>query len=134
VALPARGRAQAAALSAARRRTYTALVESVVTGPEMRLDAAVAPEASARFATAYASWPPQRRRDADAVLDAIERSVGLSRLDPVRRGEELRTRSRATTARPAAAERERLDATARALELVAVVLGPPDSGHQIVTV
>jgi hypothetical protein len=39
-----------------------------------------------------------------------------------------------TSPRPAAAERERLELTARALELAAVVLGPSHSGHQIVTV
>jgi len=134
VVLPTRGRAEAAALSPARQETYTALLETVVTGPAMRLDAAVAPEAAARFATVYASWPADRRRDADAVLDALERSLGLSRLDRVRRGEELRSHARATTARPGDGERERLELTARALELAAAVLGPSDSGHQIVTV
>jgi hypothetical protein len=117
--LPARGRAQATALTAARRRTYTALMETVVTQPSIRLDAAVAPAAAARFAAAYAGWPPERRRDADDVLDALERSTGLAR---------------PTTARPGAAERERLELSVRALELAAVVLGPSDSGHQIVTV
>jgi uncharacterized protein YfaS (alpha-2-macroglobulin family) len=135
--LPSRGGAQAVALTTARRETYTALMETVVTQPSLRLDPAVAPAAAAQFAAAYASWPADRRRDADAVLDALERStasVGFSRLDRGRRGEELRDHARATSARPAAAERERLELTARALELAAVVLGPPDSGHQIVTV
>jgi hypothetical protein len=109
-------------------------METVVTGPAMRLDAAVAPAAADQFATAYAGWPVGRRRSADAVLDALERSTaaGFSALDPRRRTTALRARP--TSARPAAAERERLDLTVRALELAAVVLGPPDSGHEIVTV
>jgi len=135
--LPAGGTAQTSALSPARRRTYTALMEAVVTQPSMRLDAAIAPGAATDFAAAYAGWPPERRRDADAVLDALERSsaaTGFSGLDRHARGEELRARARATSAHPDAAERQRLDLAARALELAAVVLGPPDSGHQIVTV
>jgi hypothetical protein len=134
---PSGGSAQAAALTAARRRTYTALMETVVTGPSLRLDPSVAPDAAEQFAAAYASWPPDRRSDADAVLDALERaSAGgsFSDLDPARRDAELRARGRAAHAAPAAAERARLDVTRRALDLAAVVLGPPDSGHHIVTV
>jgi hypothetical protein len=134
--LPSRGRADATALTPARQRTYTALMETVVTQPALRLDPAVAPEAAQHFAAAYAAWPADRRRAADAVLDALERSsaAGFSRLDRARRSEELQDRARATSPRPVAAERERLELTSRALELAAVVLGPPDSGHQIVTV
>lgn len=135
--VPTGGEAQATALSPARRQTYTALMETVVTGPSMRLDAAVAPEVAERFAAAYAGWPAGRRRDADAVLDALEQTAGaagFSALDRRSRGDELRARARPTSARPDAAERERLALTARALELAAVALGPPDSGHQIVTV
>jgi hypothetical protein len=134
--LPTRGRADATGLTAARQRTYTALMETVVTQPSVRLDPAVAPAAAEQFAAAYASWPADRRRDADAVLDALERSTasGFSGLDRRRRGEELRARARVTSPRPAAAERARLELTADALGLAAVVLGPPDSGHQIVTV
>jgi hypothetical protein len=132
--LPARGRAQETALSAARQETYTALMETVVTQPTVGLDASVAPVAAAQFAAAYATWPAERRHGADAVLDELERSTGLTRLDPGRRGAELRARARPTSARPGAAERERLELTVRALELAAVVLVPPDSGHQIVTV
>ena len=135
--LPTRGRADATGLTAARQRTYTALMETVVTQPSMRLDPAVAPAAAEQFAAAYASWPADRRRDADAVLDALERSpasTGFAGLDRQRRDAELRARASVTSPRPAAAERERLDLTARALGLAAVVLGPPDSGHQIVTV
>jgi hypothetical protein len=135
--LPAGGRAEAATLSPERQRTYTALMEAVVTQPSVRLDPAVAPRAAADFAAAYAGWPAERRRDADAVLDALERApaaTGFSRLDRRGRGAELRDGSRASSPRPTGAEHARLELTARALELAAVVLGPPDSGHQIVTV
>jgi hypothetical protein len=135
--LPSRGRAQAAALTTVRRRTYTALMETVVTGPSLRLDAAVAPAAAEQFAAAYAAWPPDRRRDADAVLDALEQvpaGGSFSALDGPRRDAELRARARVTRAAPAADERARLDLTTRALDLAAVVLGPPDSGHQVVSV
>jgi hypothetical protein len=112
-------------------------MEAVVTGPSLRLDPAVAPEAAEQFAAAYVDWPPDRRRDADAVLDALEASPAagaFSGLDRRRRGAELRARGRATRPSPSAAERADLDLTARALSLAAVVLGPRDSGHQIVTV
>jgi hypothetical protein len=134
---PSGGQAEAVALTDARRRTYTALMETVVTGPSLRLDPGVAPEAAEQFATAYAAWPPDRRRDADAVLDALEQAPpggSFSALDRASRGADLRARGRVTRATPADAERARLELTGRALELAAVVLGPPDSGHQIVTV
>jgi hypothetical protein len=117
--VPSRGRADSIVLTAARRQTYTALMADVVTQPSIRLDAAVAPAAAAQFAAVYAGWPAERRRDADEVLDALEGSTRLVR---------------PTTARPGPAEREHLELTVRALELAAVVLGPPDSGHEIVTV
>jgi len=135
--LPAGGEAQVSALSPARQRTYTALMESVVTQPSLRLDPAVAPGAAAAFAAAYAGWPPERRGDADEVLDALERApaaAGFSELDRARRGDELRARAHVTSPRPGAAEQARLELTTRALALAAVVLGPHDSGHQIVTV
>jgi hypothetical protein len=117
--LPAGGRAEATTLTAARRRAYAALTQTVVTQPSIRLDRAVAPAAAAQFAAAYAGWPVERRRDADQVLDALGRATALAR---------------PTTPRPGPAERERLELSVRAPELVAVVLGPSDSGHQIVTV
>jgi hypothetical protein len=135
--LPTRGHADATALTAARRRTYAALMETVVTQPTLRLDPAVAPAAAEQFAVAYAAWPADRRRDADAVLDALEQAPAggpFSALDPAGRGSELRARAHATEANPAAAEGQRLELGRRALDLAAVVLGPPDSGHQIVTV
>jgi phytoene dehydrogenase-like protein len=61
-------------------------METVVTQPSVRLDPAVAPAAAEQFAAAYASWPADRRRDADAVLDALERSTastGFSELDAI---------------------------------------------------
>jgi hypothetical protein len=135
--VPAGGSARATALSPARRRTYTALMEAVVTQPSMRLDPAIAPAAAADFAAAYAGWTPDRRRDADAVLDALEAAPAagaFSGLDRGRRGAELRDGSRATRPSPTGAEHARLELTSRALELAAVVLCPPDLGHQIVTV
>ena len=135
--LPARGGAQASALTAARLGTYTALMEAVVTAPALRLDASVAPGVAAEFAAAYARWPAERRRRADTVLDALERApagASFSALDSDRRGAELRADGRATRASPTGTEQERLDLTAGALELAAVALGPTDEGHQIVTV
>jgi hypothetical protein len=129
--------AQAAGLTPARRRTYTALMEAVVTQPALRLDPAVAPAAADTFAAAYATWPDDRRARADAVLDALEAepaTAGFSGLDRGRRGQELREGSRVTEAHPTGAEHQRLELTAQALELAAVALVPPDSGHQIVTV
>jgi hypothetical protein len=134
---PSRGTAQAAALTDARRRTYAALMETVLAQPTVRIDPALAPRAADVFAAAYADWPEEQRRQADAVLDALERepaAAGFSALDRGARGAELRAGTRVTDARPAGAEHERLQLTSRALELAAVTLGPPDSGHQIVTV
>src|SRR3954452_16821928 len=73
--LPTRGRADATGLTAARQRTYTPLLETVVTQPALRLDPAVAGAGAEPFAGRYASGPADRRRDADAVLDALERST-----------------------------------------------------------
>ena len=129
--------AQAAGLTPARRRTYTALMEAVVVQPSLRLDPALAPQAADAFAAAYATWPEDRRREADGVLDALERESApgaFSALDRDRRSRDLRERARVTSARPAGAERERLVLTDRALALAAVTLGQPDSGHQTVTV
>jgi hypothetical protein len=134
---PSRGTAQAAALTDARRRTYIALMEAVLAQPSVRIDPALAPQAADAFATAYADWPEDQRRQADAVLDELERQAAgarFSALDRGARGAELRAGSRVTGPRPAGAEQARLELTSRALELAAVALGPPDAGHQIVTV
>src|SRR3954468_18643400 len=79
--LPTRGRADGTGLTAARRRPETApleagaahpaLWEGVVPRPARRLDPAVAGRAGEQFAAVYASWPADRRREADAVLDAL---------------------------------------------------------------
>jgi len=137
VVAPSRGTAQAIALSEARRRTYGALMEAVLAQPSVGLDPALAPEAADAFARVYAGWPAEQRRHADEVLDALERApaaCGFSALGRGARGAELRAGARVIRSRPAGAERERLELTAGALELAAAVLGPPDSGHQIVTV
>jgi hypothetical protein len=134
---PSRGTAQAAALTDARRGTYTALMEAVMAQPSMRIDPALAPRATDTFAAAYADWPEEQRGQADAVLDALERAPaagGFSALGRGARGAELRAGARVTSARPTGAEHRRLELTSRALELAAVALVPPDSGHQIVTV
>jgi hypothetical protein len=137
VVAPSRGTAQAIAVTDARRRTYTALMETVLVQPSLQLDPALAPQAADTFARVYAEWPVDHRRRADAVLDDLEGAPatgGFSGLDRGARGAQLRAGARVTDARPAGAERERLELTADALELAAAVLGPPDSGHQIVTV
>jgi hypothetical protein len=71
------------------------------------------------------------------VLDALERTPAagaFSGLDRARRGTELREGARAPRSNPTGAEHARLELTGRALELAAVVLCPPDLGHQILTV
>jgi hypothetical protein len=130
------GSAEAAGLTVARRRTYTALIEAVAAMPSVRLDPSVAGAATDDFAAAYDAWPDERRAQADALLDALERvpAGGFSGMARERRGAELRARCELGHARPTAAEHERLDLARRALELTAVALGPPDAGHVIVTV
>jgi hypothetical protein len=130
------GTAQAAGLTEARRRTYTALIAAVAVQPSVRLSPAVALDAADAFAAVYDAWPDERRRQADAVLDALERAPagGFSALDDRRRGDDLRERSRVSHSRPAGAEHERLELVRQSLELAAVALGPEDGGHQIVTV
>lgn len=128
--------AEAAGLSAARRRTYTALVEAVAVQPSVRLDPSVAAPATEDFAAAYDAWPDERRAQADAVLDALERAPagGFSGMHRDRRGAELHARCDVRHARPTAAEHERSELARRALELASVALGPTDYGHMIVTV
>src|SRR4051794_41813845 len=60
--LPAGGTAQTSALSPARRRTYTALMEAARTQPSMRPDPAIAPGAATDLPASHAGWPPPRRR------------------------------------------------------------------------
>jgi hypothetical protein len=137
VVAPSRGTAEAVGLTAARERTYTALMEAVLVQPSLRLDPALAPRAADAFAAVYADWPAEQRHHADAVLDALERApgaAGFSALGPDDRAAQLRAGARVTRARPTPDDRDRLQLTTGALELAAAVLGPPDSGHQLVTV
>jgi hypothetical protein len=63
------------ALAEERRRTYTALAETAVTGPGMQLPAAAADRVLADFEAVYVGWPDAERRHADAVLDAFARDA-----------------------------------------------------------
>ncbi len=65
------------ALSEEQRRTYSSLVETVVTGPGMRLPASATQQALSDFESAYTAWPDAERRDADAVLDALARDARM---------------------------------------------------------
>lgn len=103
------------ALDPARRATFAALAETVLTGPTMRLDASAAQPATAEFATAYATWPTPDRKRADQVLDQ------LARLD--RKGREA-------ALRPHGIERRALELAEGALALVAVVTAPSDGLDQ----
>jgi hypothetical protein len=118
-------------LTDARRETYRALAETVVTEPGMRLTPDAADSAAAGFAAAYATWAPERQRRADRVLDALDRSAGRSfaRLDGRGRSAHLRTCARPTDDEPIGAERERLDLAEEALSLAAVAVGP--SGNEL---
>jgi hypothetical protein len=132
---PAAAEAPAAAtapgLTDARRTTYRALAETVVTEPGMRLTPAAADTAAAGFAAAYAAWPAERQRRADQVLDALERSAGRSfaKLDGRGRSAHLRTCAKPTDDEPIGGERERLDLAEQALALAAVAVGP--SGNEL---
>ena len=118
-------------LTDARRATYRALAETVVTEPGMRLTPAAADTAAAGFAAAYAAWPAERQRHADRVLDALERSAGRSfaKLDGRGRSAHLRTCAKPTDDEPIGTERERLDLAEQALALAAVAVGP--SGNEL---
>jgi hypothetical protein len=72
-AIAASGSAAATVLAAHRRETYSALADTVLSGPSFRLPAGAADSALADFETAYAAWPAQARRRADAILDALGR-------------------------------------------------------------
>ena len=126
----------AAALSAGRRRTYTALVEAAVSHPSLRLDPACAAAATEDFADAYAAWAEHRRRWADRVLDALERSSArpFSALDGRGRCAHLSSCARLTSHEPTGAESERLDLVRQAMTLVAVGIGPAEGDHRLVTV
>jgi hypothetical protein len=118
--------AGAAGLTAARRETYRALAETVVTEPGMRLDPVAADGAAAQFAAAYATWTPDAQRRADSVLDTLERSTGraFAKLDARGRSEHLRACAQPTDDEPIGAERQRLDLAEQAMSLAAVAIGP----------
>jgi len=127
----ATGAAGAVGLTAARRETYRALAETVVTEPGMRLAPAAADGAAAQFAAAYATWTPDAQRRAERVLDALERSSArpFAKLDARGRSEHLRACARPTDDEPIGAERQRLDLAEQAMSLAAVAIGP--SGDEL---
>jgi hypothetical protein len=116
----------AVGLTAARRETYRALAETVVTEPGMRLAPAAADAAAAQFAATYATWTPDAQRRAERVLDALERSNGRSfaKLDARGRSEHIRACAKPTDDEPIGPERQRLDLAEQALSLAAVAIGP----------
>jgi hypothetical protein len=120
------GAAGAVGLTAARRETYRALAETVVTDPGMRLAPGAADAAAAQFAAAYATWTPDAQRRAERVLDAFERSSArpFAKLDARGRSEHLRACARPTDDEPVGPERQRLDLAEQALSLAAVAVGP----------
>lgn len=106
-------------LAPARRATYAALAETVLTGPAMRLEPSAAAPATADFAAAYATWPAQDRKRADQILDH------LAKLD--RKG-----RERAVD--PPGLARRELELAEQALALVAIATVPSDGAdHRVVT-
>jgi hypothetical protein len=126
-ARPAGAVAPAAGLAEARRQTYRALVDTVLTEPGLRLDPAAADGAASEFAARYATWPADAQRRADAVLDALDASTGRSsfaKLGRPARTAHLRTCGRPTDDDPVGAERRRLDMAQGAMSLAAVTVGP----------
>jgi hypothetical protein len=120
------GAAGAVGLTPARRETYRALAETVVTEPGMRLAPATADVAAAHFAAAYATWTPDAQRRAERVLDSLERSSGrpFAKLDARGRAEHWRACAKPTDDEPVGPERQRLDLAEQAMSLAAVAIGP----------
>ena len=117
----------AAGLTPARRMTYTALVDTVLAEPGLRLNPAAADAAASEFAAHYATWPADGQRRADAVLDALDASTGASsfaKLGRPARTAHLQTCGRPTDDDPVGAERQRLDMAQGAMSLAAVTVGP----------
>ena len=71
--MPAPAAAAGVALADERRRAYTALAETFVTGPGMRLPSTAAEQVLTDFEAVYAGWPAGERRHADALLDELAR-------------------------------------------------------------
>jgi hypothetical protein len=118
-------------LTPQRRRTYEALVATVVAGPSLRLATVSAHGAGARFAGVYATWSADARRRADGVLEVLEagpRGAPVSRQPRAARAGFLRACTRVPSELPSGAERERLALAEGALGLVVVVVGPGEDG------
>src|SRR4051794_3252823 len=109
---PVAAAAPATGLAPARRETYRALADTVLTEPGLRLDPAAADAAASDFAAHYAAWPADARLRADAVLDGLEASTGrgsFAKLGRPARAAHLRDCGRPTDDDPVGAERQRLD-------------------------
>ena len=120
-------------LTPQRRRTYEALVATVVAGPSLRLAAVSANGAAAHFAGAYATWSADARRRADGVLEVLEagpHGAPFSRQPRAARASFLRACTRVPSGLPSGAERERLALAEGALGLVVVVVGPGEGGDR----
>jgi hypothetical protein len=117
----------ATGLAPARRETYRALVDTVLTEPGLRLDPAAADAAASEFAAHYATWPADAQQRADAVLDALEQSTGrapFAKLGRPARTAHLQGCAKPTDDDPVGAERRRLDLAQGAMSLAAVTVGP----------
>jgi len=124
--VPAVGRR--APVIAGREATYRAIVEAVGVLPDNQVDAALAEQATARFAQAFDERLPDWRREVDGLLRRIQRGApgGFTELDPGARLDLLRAWSAADGPR---ARRLRTDADA-AVALAAESFNPdPDDFH-----
>jgi hypothetical protein len=120
-------------LTPQRRRTYEALVATVVAEPTMRLDPVCANGAATHFAAVYATWSAEARERADHVLEGLERGprgAPFSRQPRAARARFLHGCTRVTSRFPSGAERERLTLAEGALGLVAVAVGPGEDGER----
>ena len=123
LALPG-GAAPAAGLTEARRGTFAALAEAVVTGPSMRLEPAAAQVALEAFVGVYDTWPADQRQRADRTLDDLA-AAPAAVVSGAGRPPRLRSPS------PVGAERRALALREASLDLVAAVVGPPGVGHDL---
>jgi hypothetical protein len=124
---PVAAAAPATGLPPARRETYRALVDTVLTEPGLRLDPAAADAAASEFAAHYGTWPADEQRRADAVLDALEQSTGrapFAKLGRPARTAHLQGCAKPTDDDPVGPERQRLDLAQGAMSLAAVTVGP----------
>lgn len=123
-----RGAPGRSGLDDARRGAFAALAAVALTDPALRLDPAAAGELTGSFAAEYETWPDERRRAAEGVLDGLSRSAGrdFGRMDTEACRAHLRGLGRIKHAEPDAAECERTTLAAAALALVVPLLGPAD--------